>query len=235
MSVETLVTNNSPAGKRAKSLTEQAYAILRQRIMTGEMPPGAEVSEPELAEQLAVSKTPVREALTRLTIDGFVEAFPRRGYRVTPLTVTHMNELFAVRAMLEGTAAALAAQTMTDDELDALDRLANASYVVGETVSVHAFVKANEDFHAAIAHASRNSRLASLVVSHLEECARLFHMGARVRDVNPETNDDHRRIVDVLRRRDPDNARTVMVDHNENTRRGLLTALVSEDNGKLTF
>lgn len=235
MSLTRSKADNDQAGKRGKSLTEQAYAILRRRIITGEMPPGLEVSELELAEQLAVSKTPVREALARLGIEGFVEAFPRRGYRVTSVTVKDMNDLFVVRAMLEGTAGAMAAQTLTEDEVNSLDELANASYVIGETMSVQSFVRANEDFHSAIARASGNTRLYSLVRSHLEECARFFYMGARVRDVNPETSADHHRIVEVLQQRDPEKARAVMVEHNENTRRGLLSALVSEGHGRLTL
>ena len=154
-------------------------------------------------------------------LEGLVEAFPRRGYRVTAVTIKDVNDLFAVRAMLEGTAGAMAAVNLTDAELNRLEALADASYVVGENVSVQSFVGANEEFHSEIARASRNPRLYELVMSHLEECARFFYMGAQARDVNPETNTDHHRIVDVLRGRDPEKARAVMVEHNENTRRGL--------------
>jgi DNA-binding GntR family transcriptional regulator len=84
---------DASSGKRSKSLTETAYAVLRERIITGELAPGTDVSEPELAEQLSVSKTPVREALARLCVEGFMEAYPRRGYRVTPVTIKGMNAL----------------------------------------------------------------------------------------------------------------------------------------------
>lgn len=220
---------------RAKSLTEQAYAILRERLIQGDLAPGADVSEPELAEQLEMSKTPVREALARLCVEGFMEAIPRRGYRVTPVTVSDMNDLFAVRGMLEGTAASLAAKNLTEHELDVLDQLANASYVMGEGVSTKTFVTSNEEFHSAIARGSRNPRLHGLVMSHLEECARLFYMGTRVRDINPETANDHHRIVAVLRERDSEKARQAMVEHNENTRQGLLNALISNAQGGFTL
>jgi DNA-binding GntR family transcriptional regulator len=209
--------------KRSRSLTETAYAILRERIITGDLAPGTEVSEPELAEQLSVSKTPVREAMARLCVEGFMEAYPRRGYRVTPVTVKDMNDLFAIRGMLEGMAAALAAKNLTNDDLDALDRLADTSYVVGVEVSIKAFVDANQE------------RIYGLIVSHLEECARLFYMGARVRDINPETNDDHHRIVEALRKRDPEMARLVIVEHNENTRTGILGALLTSGQSGLTL
>lgn len=222
-------------GRRGKSLTDQAYGELRHRILTGSMPPGFEMSELELADQLSMSKTPVREALGRLAVEGLVEAFPRRGYRVSSVTLKDMNDLFAIRAMLEGTAAALAAVNLSDAELDRLENLADTSYVRGENASVQIFVKANEDFHSAIARGSHNPRLYNLVVSHLEECGRFFYMGAQIRDVNPETTDDHHRIVAILRERDPEKARTAMVAHNENTRVGLLQALVEKGDGGLTL
>lgn len=221
--------------RRGKSLTEQAYFYLRDKVITGEFAPGMEVSEPELAEQLQMSKTPVREALGRLCVEGFMEAYPRRGYRVTPVTLKDMNDLFAVRGVLEGTAAALAAKNLTAEDLDQLDQLADASYVVGEDVSTKTFINANGEFHLAIARGSRNPRLHALVASHLEECARLFHMGTRFRDINPETNDDHHRILGFLRARDSDNARQAMVEHNENTRKGLLASLVANAHSGLTI
>ncbi|KJF74781.1 GntR family transcriptional regulator [Agrobacterium arsenijevicii] len=213
--------------KRGKSLTEQAYAILRERVIVGELAPGVDVSEPELAEQLQMSKTPVREALARLCVEGLMEAFPRRGYRVTPVTLKDMNDLFAIRGALEGTAAALAAQNLTETELETLDGLADTTYIVGENVSTKTFVASNERFHSAIASGSGNPRLHSLVMTHLEECARLFYMGTRVRDINPETTNDHHRIVAFLRQRDSEKARLAMIEHNENTRKGLLAAMVA--------
>ncbi len=226
---------DATGGKRTKSLTEQAYAILRERIITGALPPGADVSEPELAEDLQMSKTPVREALGRLCVEGFMEAYPRRGYRVSPVTIKDMNDLFSVRGVLEGTAAALAAENLTFAEMDQLDELADASYVMGEEVSTRTFIARNEQFHALIAQGSRNQRLSALVMSHLEECARLFHMGTRVRDINPETNNDHHRILAHLRARDAEKARQAIMEHNENTRRGLLSALIANGRADLTL
>lgn len=221
--------------RRGKSLTEQAYFFLRDKVITGELAPGTEVSEPELAEQLQMSKTPVREALARLCVEGFMEAYPRRGYRITPVTLKDMNDLFAVRGALEGMATSLAAINLTDKELDQLDDLVDASYIVGEEFSTKTFISANEKFHSAIARGSRNPRLYALVMSHLEECARLFYMGTRLRDINPETNDDHHRILGFLRARDSEMASQAMVEHNENTRKGLLASLIANAQPGLTL
>jgi DNA-binding FadR family transcriptional regulator len=73
------------------------------------------------------------------------------------------------------------------------------------------------------------------VAAHLDECTRLFYLGAVSRDVNPETSADHRRIVDVLRLRDPDLARAAMVEHSEHTQKGILKALISSDTTALTL
>ena len=229
------MSGTEPSTASRPSLTDRAYLELRRRIITGAMKPGRETSELELAAEMAMSKTPVREALARLAVEGLVEAFPRRGYRVTSITLKDMNDLFAVRAALEGAAAALAALNVTEDALGRLDALADASYVPGETRSTQTFIKANEDFHSAIAQASRNPRLHALVVSHLEECGRYFHMGAEVRDVNPETIADHHGIVAVLRQRDPVRARAALIEHTENTRRGLLRALMDRSGGDLVL
>ena len=220
---------------RSRSLTDRAYETLRRAIITCRMPPGLEMSEQELADRLEMSKTPVREALARLALAGLVEAFPRRGYRVTPVTVRDVNDLFIVRGGLEAMAAELAASRMDADALDALEGLAEARYVPGEAPSQDAFVQANAAFHAAIARGSGVERLAALVVAHLEEATRLFHMGAHLRDVNPETTAEHRLIVTLLKARDPVRVREAVLHHNETTRRGLLNALVADPKSGLSF
>lgn len=227
--------DTSPARQKKISLTETAYLSLRARVLSGTLRPGAEFSELELAEQLAMSKTPVREALGRLVAEGLIEAFPRRGYRVTPVTVKDINDLFAIRAMTEGTAAAMAALNLSAADLDRLEALADARYDPQQGESVQSFVKANRDFHLAIAEGANNARLLALVAAHLDECTRLFYLGAVSRDVNPETSADHRRIVDVLRLRDPNLARAAMVEHSEHTQKGILKALISSDTTALTL
>ncbi|NPD68657.1 GntR family transcriptional regulator (plasmid) [Lichenicola cladoniae] len=220
------VGRRQTAQDREPSLTEQAYAILRKEIITCELPPGAEVSELELADRFGMSKTPVREALGRLDLEGFVDTFPRRGYRITPVTISDINNLFAIRALLEPAAAALAAQAMSPGALDALDKVAGASYTVGKSRTLDHFVQSNRLFHSAIAEGSGNRRLQSLIMAHLEESERFFYIGARTRDVNVETNRDHSTIVTVLRHRDAKEAASIMAEHIETTRIGLTQSIL---------
>ncbi|WP_300575388.1 GntR family transcriptional regulator [Phenylobacterium sp.] len=214
-------------GKRPRSLAETVYARLRAEIITCQLPPGLDLSEQDLADRFGVSKTPIREALGRLNQEGFVETFPRRGYRIRSVTLRDIGDLFELRSVLEQAAAGLAAQTMSGADLDRLDALANASYTVGETRSMADFIEANRTFHGAIAQASRNPRLAALVMTHLEESERLFYLGAQTRDVNIETNHDHSEIVAVLRSGDAEAAARIMAEHIQNTRHGLNASILA--------
>jgi DNA-binding GntR family transcriptional regulator len=142
-------------------MTQTAYTRLRTGTITCELAPGSEMSEMELAGRLGMSKTPIREALGRLDLEGFVETCPRRGYRVSPITMKDINDLFAVRRVLEHTAAALAAQNLTDAEFDQLEQMASASYTRDEARSLTQFVESNRLFHITIAQGSHTPACAT--------------------------------------------------------------------------
>lgn len=211
--------------KKATSLTESVYAMLRKEILTCALAPGTEISEAELADRFKMSKTPVREALANLRAEGLVRSFPRRGYQIVPVTFGDMNELFDLRTILEAGAAELACKRITEPEIDNLRKLADIAYDQSEPPSLENFIKANRDFHFAIARASGNERLFQLLAKQIDELERFFYLGARLRDVSTETQADHRQIVEVLSKRDPEAARDIMIRHNDITRQGLFEAL----------
>ncbi|MFC0407151.1 GntR family transcriptional regulator [Roseomonas elaeocarpi] len=228
--------SEAPAQKRARSgtggtarrpakvssLTEKVYALLRAEILSCELEPGRELSEAELADRFRVSKTPVREALATLRSDGFVRTYPRRGYQVVPITFKDMNQLFELRTILEAGGAELACERISEAELDQLNDLADVVYDRAEQPSLKRFIKANRDFHLAIAQASGNTRLLHQLERIVDELERFFYLGARMRNVSGETRDDHHQIVATLRARDPAAARAIMTRHNDVTRQGLV-------------
>ena len=228
---ERAARKKATGAKRVKtsSLTEKVYSLLRAEILTCELEPGRELSEAELASRFDVSKTPVREALATLRSEGFVRTFPRRGYQVVPITFGDMNELFELRTVLESGAAELACQRISDGELDHLNKLADVVYDRAEQPSLKRFIQANRDFHGAIARASGNERLHQQLVRSINELERFFYLGARLRDVSGETRSDHHRIVEILRTRDQDAARAIIVQHNEITRQGLIRQIASSN------
>lgn len=217
-----------PRRKAGVSLTDWVYETLRGQLLTCELEPGSEVSELELAGRFKVSKTPVREALARLATDGFVKAFPRRGYRIIPLTISDMNDAFDVRRVVEAGAIELACERMAEEEIDQLQGLADIEYDGGNGSSRQTLVAVNRQFHAAIARGAHNERVYQLVVRHIDELERFFHLGARLRDVKSETFQDHQHIVDALRKRDPILAREVISEHVERTRQGLIASITAD-------
>jgi DNA-binding GntR family transcriptional regulator len=212
--------------KPRRSLAEVVYQKLRTAVLTCEIAPGSEVSELDLANQLKVSKTPVREALARLANDGFVRAYPRRGYQILPLTISDMNDIFDVRLAVETGAVELACARITEAEIDALQALADSSFQPGG--SRQSVVAVNREFHGLIAKATHSERMYQLVARYIDELERFFYLGATLRDISNETVEDHRRIVEALRARDVNAARKSIADHTEKTRRGLLLGLASD-------
>jgi GntR family transcriptional regulator, rspAB operon transcriptional repressor len=116
---------SSPPSGEAVSLADQAFLAIRELIVTLELPPGAVVNERALTEQLAIGRTPVREALRRLAQEKLVEVYPRRGIFVTTIDVRDLARLCEVRAVLEPEAARLAAERATQLDLDDLGALLN--------------------------------------------------------------------------------------------------------------
>jgi DNA-binding GntR family transcriptional regulator len=115
----------SPPSGEAVSLADQAFYAIRELIVTLELAPGAAINERELTEQLAIGRTPVREALRRLTQEKLVEVYPRRGIFVTTIDVRDLARLCEVRAVLEAEAARLAAERATQADLDQVADLLN--------------------------------------------------------------------------------------------------------------
>lgn len=224
-------SNGSSRGghRKSGSLTEQAYSILRARLLSCDLRPGAEVSELALSREFGMSKTPVREALGRLALEGFVVAMPRRGYRVLPISLSYVEELFTVRRALEATAAELAAERMEPAEVERLGALARATYQPEEKQSLERFIAVNRDFHMSVARAAGVPRLAGLVETHLDEAARLLFLSARTRDISPRTIEGHLRIVEALEKRSPDMARDAMAAHNDQSFSDLMKALQEGD------
>ncbi|RVA17703.1 GntR family transcriptional regulator [Mesorhizobium sp. M7D.F.Ca.US.004.03.1.1] len=209
---------------------EKAYAQLRREILSVRLQPGSEISETDIADKMSMSKTPVREALARLQTEGFVRAYPRRGYQINPLTISDMNELFDARSVVEGGTVGLAVDRITDQQLDELERLADASYDKRTLSNLDLFIGANREFHMAIAGSTGNQRLIEVAKRQFDELERYFYVGAQSRDINTQTHADHHRIVTILRQRDPVAARKIIVDHNEETRRGLIEIIANGRN-----
>jgi DNA-binding GntR family transcriptional regulator len=148
--------------------TDKAYQIIREQMLAGRWPGGAPLKEAELAVQLGMSRTPVREALRRLVADGLAQFRPNHGVTTLDWTPEDWREVFDLRAMLESRAAALAAVRATQEELVALDRLCSQMEALADTGaegSRASIGELNAAFHRTLVAASCNRHLIQLVAS----------------------------------------------------------------------
>ena len=208
------------------SLTDRAYERIRHDIVRCALPPGAEFTETDLAERLEMSKTPVREALARLQFEGLVRTFPRRGYRIEPIRVSDINEIFDARIVLEAGAVGLAVQHISAAELDELDVLARASTDSAYMVDFDHSQRVNNAFHESIALASRNTRLHRMVGQTITEFDRFFFLEAQSDAPYPDGHVSHADIVAIMREGDAATARDAMSTHINSMRSILIESLV---------
>jgi DNA-binding GntR family transcriptional regulator len=143
------------------SLGDRAYQAIRRAIITCALPPGSEVSETQLAARFGFGKAPVRAALSRLAQDRLVRAQARRGWKIAPVTLRDVRDIFDLRQLLESEAARLAAGQVAADELTQLDAACQARYSPGDPNSAESFLASNREFHLLIA---RHQRINQAVV-----------------------------------------------------------------------
>jgi GntR family transcriptional regulator, rspAB operon transcriptional repressor len=218
-----LVAGDDPGLDR----TNQAYRAIRRQIIDLTLPPGSRFTEASLAQQWRISKTPVREALARLRRDGLVDALPRAGYLVSPITLEDTDDLCALRTLLSGEAAAAAARRgIEPPALERLELLSKVPFarVAGE-VGRHEALQAALEFEAIIANSSGNDRLAKAIVDVLDELERVLRMVALIAPEAASPPGEQEAIFEPLRARDADAALGAMRERCERVRRDVLQVL----------
>ncbi len=192
-------------------LSEAVFRSLCRALRAGHYRPGDRLREEDVAQRLKVSRTPVREALGRLMAKGFVEPASGRGLIVRSLGAAEVLELYAMREILEGAAARLAAQHASLPEIDALKDLERAFEANAEDPAEMA--RLNRVFHEAIFRAARNRYLDSALQELQDGIALLgattFSIGGRPSTAAVE----HRSLIDAITERDPDRAEKLARAH----------------------
>lgn len=197
--------------RSGNSFSDRVERALRDRILHGEVAPGARLNEVEIAGELGVSRGPIREALQRLASDGLVELQAHRGAFVRRLGPAEVRDLFEVRMALETTAARLAAQRATDAQLADLDALVHA----GAEPIGHADVRFQgaRDLHARLAEATGNPALAAHLTLVNQELRLLRTRSGEVPARAEHAVAEHAAIVAAVRAGDADGAAAAMEAH----------------------
>ncbi len=199
-----------PAGGKG-SRGASAYQRLRDAIATGRLKPGARVLESELASLLDMSRTPIREAIAALEADGLVSIDGGRGRVVTKLDYQSVMELYAVREVLESTAAGLAARNASEMEIAALREMLDLEEQILEDAGKLA--DHNRRFHQAIYYCSHNRYIVRML-QYIQTGMLLLQPAGRTGISRRDTGlAEHRALVDAIEARDPAAAEAAMRNH----------------------
>lgn len=193
------------------SLGEFVYQELSRAIRDGEYQPGDHIRESVLTQQLKVSRTPVRDALRRLSNEGRVNFEPNRGAFVAELQRQEVAELYMLRQRLEGTAARFAAQYASDAEVYELERILECSRSLEE--SPREFNQINWELHHAIVHAAHNRFLIKVFDALSDSLALLRGIKYIPEGRTQPLYEEHAKIIEMIKARDPDGADRVAQEH----------------------
>jgi DNA-binding GntR family transcriptional regulator len=202
--------------KNIGTAVDAVYEVLRRSILDGELPPGHRLRSDVLANELEVSRTPVREALRKLETEGLVDA-SRSGLVVRQSSEEDLVEIFYLREALEGMAARLAAENATRAEIDELNALFEDMEAVAARGDIALVRKLTGEFHLLVCRASHNKRLIQSLqglLDHVRQAqSSTLYMPGRPADALKE----HRALLRAIEKRDPDLAETLARQHRRKT------------------
>jgi DNA-binding GntR family transcriptional regulator len=190
---------------------ERAYRNLKAGIVEGRYRPGESLSEVGLATEHGMSRTPIREGLARLWQEGYLDRVVGHGYFVARVTVQQIHDTFDVRRLLEGAAAARAAELASPADVERLRALARVP--MGSSQHYRQAEIANVQFHLAIATCARNTLALELIERCLAQVDRFMSLGVNFGQFAENATAAHELIADAIGRRDPAAARASMEEH----------------------
>ncbi|MEW6697471.1 MAG: GntR family transcriptional regulator [Bacillota bacterium] len=207
---------------------DRVYEQLRQAIMEDRLKPGERLVERKLADLLGVSRTPVREAIRMLELEGLVVHLPRSGTVVAQVTDLEVLEIYRIRAVLEGLAARMAAEKITPEQSKQLVDLLKEIEALALLADLESLDRAHQQFNDLIYKAADSQRLYAMVttlVEHISRCARVgYCQPGRIEEATRE----HRLLVEAIKMRDGSLAERVAREHIDNSRRAYFSEVAQK-------
>lgn len=197
-------------------LREVIFNSIREAIILGELKPGERLMEVQLAEKMGVSRTPIREAIRKLELEGLVVMVPRKGAYVADLTKKDIIDVLEVRAVMDGLATQLAAERITEAEIKELNKITEQFSVCVEKNNLQGIIKKDIEFHDLIYKASRNEKLFQ-INNNIQEMIYRFRV-IYLKNYNPfrDVSKEHTRIVEAITEHNSTEAQKWAVMHIKN-------------------
>ncbi len=183
-------------------LRDVVFQTLREAILKGELKPGERLMELQLAGRLGVSRTPIREAIRMLELEGLAVTIPRKGAEVAKMTEKDMEDVLQIRRALDELAVGLACDNMTDEKLEQIYVAQKGFEQAIRTEKVAQIAQADVEFHDTIYHASENPKLVTLLNNLREQMYRYRIEYLKDKGVYPRLVEEHKRIYEGLKQKD---------------------------------
>lgn len=210
------------------SLRSQVFKQIRQDILCGKYHNGEELVEASLGAELGVSRTPVREALRQLALEGLVDIVPNKGAFVTGISAADVHDIYAIRSKLEGLCARWAAKNITQQQLEAMEETAYLSEFHAEKEHYEQVFELDGKFHELLYEAS-HSRILAHELSDFHQYVQLVRKQSITNRIRSrKANEEHHKILDALRTHDEDLAETLATTHILNTMKNIEKLNISE-------
>ncbi|RLB35222.1 MAG: hypothetical protein DRH12_16810 [Deltaproteobacteria bacterium] len=207
-----MVPNEAPID--TKNINEKVYELLRERIVTSTYPPGYKIKVRILSKELGTSQTPIKDALSRLAGEGLVQIDSRKGTYVKGITEQDIAEIFDTRMIIETGAAEIVAKRITDEQIKKLQRLYEETLAGRANTSYRLFIEKAGEFHLEIIRLTGNGRLLNIyrnLNAHMQILR--FRFGQNELKRLSSTDEQHYKILEALRMRDPKKARKAVKEH----------------------
>ena len=188
------------------TLREKILENIRDAIISGSLIAGSKVSEPELAERYGISRTPIREAFRQLESEGYLTVIPRRGAIVREFTPKDVEEFYAIKSIMEGYAARRACEKFSSKELDKLQAINDKLAELARQNDIKNFFKIHSDFHDLFIKVADNEKLRDLITGLVTKFQRLRLTSLSLPGRMMTSVQEHEKIIDAFRRKDPDAA-----------------------------
>jgi DNA-binding GntR family transcriptional regulator len=217
--------------ERQKTLREQIVESIKESIATGKLKPGEKICETKLAEDLGISRTPLREAIQTLEAEGFLNVVPRKGAVVSEYSKKDIEDIYEIKATLEGLAARLATKNLSDEDIYHLGDINNQlkSMSLKNESSVSRFFRVHNQFHELFLKASNNERLYQLNCQLMEPFKRFRLSSLAIPGRFEEAIAIHDEIVEAFRSRNAQMVETLVMQNVREGGKALLRKLAIEE------
>lgn len=198
-----------------KPLRDVVFENLRTAILDGNLKAGQRLMEVQLAEQLGVSRTPIREAIRKLELEGLVVMLPRKGAYVANMSFKDLIDVLEIRASLEGLAASLASERRRDEDIVELERVAKEFEKSVRETNIDNVLKKDVEFHEKIFIMANNKKLYQLITSLWEQVHRFRVTYVSNYEASLSLVDEHNRILEAIKEGDSELAKKYATEHIE--------------------